>query len=127
MKFFMSHNLSLLNPLYSFFSFFFFEQATEPEEQMTQGVGVGLILVRDGVDPLDIAVVLENQILLHNIGDLPKAMAMLMGLLYVVNIDYPKELRYTFEVIQKVLMNIGGEHCSAKIHGLRNKLLRRTE
>lgn len=94
---------------------------------MTQGVGVGLILVRDGVDPLDIAVVLENQILLHNIGDLPKAMAMLMGLLYVVNIDYPKELRYTFEVIQKVLMNIGGEHCSAKIHGLRNKLLRRTE
>ncbi|XP_063048113.1 uncharacterized protein LOC134441655 [Engraulis encrasicolus] len=98
-------------------------EATEPEEEMTQGVGVGLILVRDGVDPLDIAVVLENQILLHNIGDLPKAMAMLMGLLYVVNIDYPKELRYTFEVIQKVLMNIGGEHCSAKIHGLRNKLL----
>ncbi|KAM7413896.1 hypothetical protein PAMA_018953 [Pampus argenteus] len=38
--------------------------------------------------------------------------------------DYPKELRY--EVIQKVLMNIGGGRCSSLVHWLRNRLLRKT-
>ena len=113
--------------LLAMLTFLFFEQVTEPEERMTQGVSVGLIIVRDGMDPLDVAVVLENEILLHEIHDLSKAMSLLMGLLYVLNIDYPKELRYTFEVIQKILMNIGAENCSAKIHGLRNKLFRTTE
>ena len=30
-----------------------------------------------------------------------------MGLLYALNIDYTKGLKYTFEIIQKDLMDIG--------------------
>lgn len=102
-------------------------EATEPEESMTRDMNVGILLVNDVEDLLDMTVVLEDQIILHDIKDFSKAVAMLMGLLYVLNIDYPVELRYTFEVIQKVLMNIGADHCSARVHGLRNRLLRKTE
>uniref|UniRef100_A0A673WNZ2 Uncharacterized protein n=1 Tax=Salmo trutta TaxID=8032 RepID=A0A673WNZ2_SALTR len=46
-----------------------------------------------------------------------------MDLLYALNIDYLKGLKYTFEVIQRFIMNLGIDSCSARVHGLRNKLL----
>ena len=105
----------------------FFVKPTDMENSMTGGMNVGIVLVKEGQDLLDISVVLEQQIVLHDINDYSHAVVMLMGLLYALNIDYPKELQYTFEVIQKVLMNIGGEHCSVKVHGMRNRLLRKTQ
>lgn len=94
---------------------------------MTKGMNVGILLVKEGSeDRTDTSVILEEQIVLRDLKDLPNAFAMLVGLLFALNIDYPKELRYTFEVVQKVLMNIGGGQCSARVHGLRNTLLRKS-
>ncbi len=76
---------------------------------------------------IDVGVVLEEHIILHDQRDVPNAFATLMGLLYCLNIDYPKGLKYTFELVQKVFMGIGGGNCSAKVHGLRNKMLRGKE
>lgn len=90
---------------------------------MTGGKDVSSLLVKEGEDLLDISVVLEQQIVLRGISDYSHAVVMLIGLLYALKIDYAKELQYTFKVIQKVLMNIGGEHCSARVHGLRKRLL----
>lgn len=87
---------------------------------------VGVVMVKDGEDIIDTSVVLEEAVILSDLKDIPRAFALLMGLLFAFNIDYPKELRYTFEVIQKVLMNIGGGQCSSLVHGLRNRLLRKT-
>ncbi|KAG9278031.1 sterile alpha motif domain-containing protein 3-like [Astyanax mexicanus] len=101
-------------------------ETTESEEQMAKGVSIGVLLIQEEEDVIDFSVVLEEQIILNGITDFPHAVAMLVGLLFALNIDYPKELRYTFEVIQKVLMNIGGEQCSARVHGLRNRLLCKT-
>ncbi|KAL6488452.1 hypothetical protein MHYP_G00021930 [Metynnis hypsauchen] len=101
-------------------------ETTESEEQMAKGVNIGILLIQEEEDVLDFSVVLEEQIVLNGIRDFPHAVAMLVGLLFALNIDYPKELRYTFEVIQKVLLNIGGEQCSARVHGLRNRLLCKT-
>lgn len=67
----------------------------------------------------------KKKIIFSSLNDFPKAVELLMGLLYTLNIDYAKCLRYTFEVIQKVLMYIGGGQCSVLVHGLRNKLLRK--
>lgn len=92
---------------------------------MTKGMAVGILKVVDGVEEIDFGVVLEEKIIFSSLNDFPKAVELLMGLLYTLNIDYPKCLRYTFEVIQKVLMDIGGRQCSALVHGLRNKLLRK--
>lgn len=72
---------------------------------------------------VDVAVVLEEHIILHDLRDVGNAFATLMGLLYCLNIDYPKGLKYTFELIQKVFVGIGSGNCSAKVHGLRNKML----
>lgn len=75
---------------------------------------------------IDMALILEEEIVLHDLKDVPDAFTLLIGLLDALNIDYPKELKYTFEVIQKVSMNIGGDTCSARAHGLQNRLLRTT-
>ena len=87
---------------------------------------VGILVVADGDDLLDYAVGLEEEVYCQSLSDFSTAVALLMGLLYACNIDYPKEIRYTFEVIQKVLMDIGGEKCSSLVNGFRNKLLRKT-
>ena len=69
-------------------------------------------------DIIDVAVILEEKIVIHKLRDVPHAFAVLMGLLYNLNIDYPKGLKYTFEVMQKVFMGIGSATCSAKVLGL---------
>lgn len=92
-----------------------FGQATDTEHIMAREKKVGIMLIKDGEDLLDMSVVLEDQSILHDIKDFSKAVA-------VLSVDYPKELWYTFKVIQKVLMNIGADHCSARVHGLRNRI-----
>ncbi|KAL0978903.1 hypothetical protein UPYG_G00177450 [Umbra pygmaea] len=101
-------------------------------EEVAKRVDVGLLIITEEEeseqDPLskdivDVGVILEEHIVLHNLADIAIAFAMLMGLLYSLNIDYPKGLKYTFEMIQKVVMDVGGGTCSARIHGLRNKML----
>lgn len=71
-----------------------------------------------------IALVIEEQIVLDDVSDLPTAFALLFGLIYALNLDYPKDLRYTFEVIQKVFMNLGTK-CSAHVQALKNRLLKK--
>ena len=92
---------------------------------MTKGVVVGILKVKEDSDVVGFAVVLEQKVIFDGVGDFVSAVALLMGLLYGLNIDYPKGLRHTFEVIQKVIMDIGGDQCSALVHGLKNKVLRK--
>ncbi|XP_072563171.1 sterile alpha motif domain-containing protein 3-like [Paramormyrops kingsleyae] len=87
-------------------------EPTDIEDTFTKGMKVGIVTVK-GEDIIDVLVVLEEAVVLSNLRDVPSAISMLMGLLFALNIDYPKELKYTFEIIQKVLMNIGGRQCSS--------------
>ncbi|XP_059893073.1 uncharacterized protein LOC132446675 [Gadus macrocephalus] len=93
-------------------------QVTDAEEDWTKGMAVGILMVEQN-DRVGFAVVLEEEIIFPSISDFPTAVALLMGLLFALNIDYPRDLKYTFEVIQKVLMDIGGGQCSALVHGLK--------
>ncbi len=106
--------------------------AADSEEEAVKGVDVGLLFITEKnggedmlADYVDVAVILEEKIVIHELRDIPHAFAVLMGLLYSLSIDYPKGLKYTFEVIQKVFMVIGSANCSAKVHGLWNKILQR--
>lgn len=53
------------------------------------------------------AVILEECIVFHEFRDVQKHIAVLMELLHCLNPEYPKELKYTFKFIQKVIMDIG--------------------
>lgn len=83
---------------------------------MTKGMVLGILKVAEGDD-----VAFEEEVIFDSLKEFPTAVALLMGLLYALNIDYTKGLLYTFEMIQKVVMDIGGSQCSALVHGLRNK------
>ncbi|RXN05333.1 hypothetical protein ROHU_033478 [Labeo rohita] len=95
----------------------------------TKGVKIGILsVVEDDVATvtslptvINIAIVLEEAIVLEDIKDLPSAFAYLFGLLYALNMEYPKELKYSFEVIQKVFMDLGGT-CSSRVQSLKSKL-----
>lgn len=102
---------------------------TDPEEDVIKGMVIGILLVVEDVkEPLpvsynDVAIVIEEKIVMRHLGDVPNAFVNLMGLLYTLNLDYPKDLKYTFEVIQRLFMGIGSEMCTPRVHSLKNKLL----
>lgn len=102
---------------------------TDPEEDVIKGMVIGVLLVVEDVkEPLpasynDVALVIEERIVIRDLGDVPNAFVNLMGLQYMLNLDYPKDLKYTFEVIQRLFMGIGLDSCTPWVHSLKNILL----
>ena len=91
-------------------------------DSQTRGLKIGILTVLedDGAPTLlsrvqNIAVVLEEDIVLTDLPDLPTAFALLFGLLYALKINFPKENRYTFEVIET--------NCTKRVRSLKTKLL----
>ncbi|XP_051258074.1 uncharacterized protein LOC127364511 [Dicentrarchus labrax] len=76
----------------------------------------------DSEKPEDIGIVLESQIVMQDMDSVPLAAAMLFGLIYSLNLNYPAELKYTFEVLQKVVMELEGNALSKKAQVLKNRL-----
>lgn len=71
----------------------------------------------------DIGIVIDGTKVLTALGTFPRACAMLIGLTYAVNLGYPKELRYTFEAFQKLLLELDCSKLSLKMNSLKSKLL----
>lgn len=71
----------------------------------------------------DIGIYVEGVIILDNTGSVAQACAMMLGVIYVLNMAYSKELNYSYEFIQKVLLQMDGERLSRKVLGLKNKLI----
>uniref|UniRef100_A0A3Q2PIH9 Uncharacterized protein n=1 Tax=Fundulus heteroclitus TaxID=8078 RepID=A0A3Q2PIH9_FUNHE len=67
-------------------------------------------------------VVVEGTIVLDNVKDVAQSFAMLMGVIYCVNLKYPDAMKYSFEFIQRVVMKIKPDQASARVHGLRNRI-----
>ncbi|XP_062864816.1 sterile alpha motif domain-containing protein 3-like [Trichomycterus rosablanca] len=73
-------------------------------------------------DPASATIVIEGTEVLRGL-DLPRACALLMGLIYALNLSYPRQLRHTFEVFQKLLLELDGLKASPKVMSLKQKLL----
>lgn len=88
---------------------------------------MGIYVIRhEGADmedsPADLGVVIEGQKVLQDLTSVPYAAAMLLGLIYGLNLSYPPELRYTFEVLQKIILELDGNKMSNKVQTLKTKL-----
>lgn len=68
----------------------------------------------------DVAIVVEETIVLHNMKDVAESFVMLMGVIYCVDLKYPEAMKYTFE-FQSII--IKPDQASARVHGLRNRIL----
>lgn len=76
-----------------------------------------------GSEEDDIGIVLEGVRVMPALGNFPSACAMLVGLTYAVDLAYPKELKYTLEVFQKLFLELDCARLSPKVNSLKNKLL----
>lgn len=72
--------------------------------------------------PADVGIVIEGVEVLHDLGDLASACALLMGVIYAVNLSYPQELKTFFEVLQKIFLQLDATRLSTKVQMLKNKL-----
>lgn len=73
-------------------------------------------------DPEDVHVIIEGVEVLQGMKDAAHGCALLLGLIYCLNLEYPSNLKYTFEFIQKVLMDMDGQKLSRKVQVLKGKL-----
>lgn len=108
------------------------KQETDPDDMAAKGVTVGILYVlEDYVAEAssskiqNITLILEESIVVDDLPDTPTALAYLLGLLYALYsaffISYPEDLKYTFETLQKVFMEIGPK-CSNRVRSLKKKL-----
>lgn len=69
------------------------------------------------------AIILEGKIVMDDLGNLPHAMCLLFGLTYALNLEYPQQLKYTFDFIQRVILSLGHKSLKPKIQSLKNLLM----
>ncbi|KAK3541240.1 hypothetical protein QTP86_016916, partial [Hemibagrus guttatus] len=82
---------------------------TVHKDTCTKELRVGILtIVEDDVasrnsnpNTRGISIMPEKKIVLDDIDDLPNTFALRFGIIYALNTEYPIELKYTFELIQK--------------------------
>uniref|UniRef100_A0A3Q4HIB0 Uncharacterized protein n=1 Tax=Neolamprologus brichardi TaxID=32507 RepID=A0A3Q4HIB0_NEOBR len=80
-------------------------------------ITVGIYVSRDtpGNYSFDVGIIMEGVLVLKDLDNVAIAVAMCFGLFYSVNMSYPSQLRYTFEVkVQKVVMGLDATQLSRK-------------
>lgn len=114
-----------VNPLFFFFCFlqiFDDADAVSVQEALTTHV-LNIFVVskaRDGDKQAGI-IAIEGAEVLFGIPDVAHACTYLMGLIYTLELRYPNKLKYTFEVFQKIFLELEdvNHKVSSKVHKLK--------
>ncbi|XP_060776399.1 uncharacterized protein LOC132885891 isoform X2 [Neoarius graeffei] len=72
--------------------------------------------------PEDIGIVIEGVEVLNELTSVTSGCVLLLGLIYVLNLAYPKPLRFTFEVLQKIIVQLAQHKMSPKVQNLYGRL-----
>lgn len=88
-------------------------------EQTVPGI---FVIRKEGADAdeghEDVGVVIKGVEVLCGLGSVTNACAMLFGLIYALDLSFPENLKYTFEVFQKIIMNLDGQKLSSPVQKL---------
>lgn len=89
----------------------------------------GIYVIRhEGAEPSDapedVGIILEGVTVLRELRNVPLALAILLAFVYSLNLSYPPELKYTFEALQKIILELDGNRLSAKVQALKTVLSR---
>ena len=95
------------------------------EQDIKDGVIKILVLgsAAEGAPPTDVIIVVDGTEVLGGCKTLTNTCILLMGFVYSLNLSYPPKLKYTFEVFQKLLLELDDLKFSPKVDSLRRKLL----
>ncbi|XP_070408964.1 uncharacterized protein [Nothobranchius furzeri] len=63
-------------------------------------------------------IIVEESKILEGI-DAARSCVLLMGVIYTLNLTYPKQLKFTFEVFQKLCLELDGQKASSKVTNLK--------
>ncbi|KAL7857968.1 hypothetical protein AOLI_G00180700 [Acnodon oligacanthus] len=93
-------------------------------QEMEQTILGIFAIKKEGVEPTneleDVGIIIEGVKVLYDLGNVANAVCVLFGLMYVLDLSYPTNLKYTFEVLQKLVMELDGRHLSRKAQVLKN-------
>lgn len=76
----------------------------------------------DSLQPHEIGIVIDGAEVLNRLPSVAHACALLFGLIYVLNLSYPGELKHTFDALQKLFMEIEPKKMTRKVLSLSIKL-----
>ncbi|XP_061907040.1 uncharacterized protein LOC133652371 isoform X3 [Entelurus aequoreus] len=98
--------------------------ATEDAERDIALTVMGINIIRGDGDrqPEDVGVVIEGIKVLSNVDTVIMGIIMMFGRIYALDLSFPDNLKYTFEFLQKILMNLDGQKLNTKIQQLKIKL-----
>ena len=73
-------------------------------------------------EPADIGIIVDGFEVLSGLSSVASACAMLIGIIYALDLQYPDELKYSFEAFQKIIMDIESRKMSKRVQNLATKL-----
>lgn len=100
---------------------------TEDMDHWIEETTMGIFVLQCATDPEtddEVNIVLEGKVMLDvACAKVCQAVALLFGLIYSINLTYPKYLKYFWEVLQKLVLKLeDGRNLSPKVQGLKDKL-----
>ncbi|RXN38553.1 sterile alpha motif domain-containing 3-like protein [Labeo rohita] len=90
---------------------------------MTKIIVIHPNVAQENQDPVNVSVIIEGTEILEDCRSVTNACLLLMGVIYAVNLSYPLKLKYTFEVFQKLFLELDILKMSPKVQSLHKKLL----
>ena len=76
----------------------------------------------NALNPSRVWIVLEGDMVMDGLANLPHAFCVLFRLTYALHLDSPKSMKHTLLLIQQVLLDLGKRKLPLKIQTLKNQL-----